>query len=150
MIEEEKYENEVEDEIEEDRKKGMNKRSFMYIKVLSIVMQCNLRVAIEEIKEDWLRTNIFHTRCTTKRRVCLTIIDSSNFKDVVSEEMVQKLDLKIVPHPNLYKLHWLQKGNEIKVKHCCLISFSIGSLYKDEVWCDVAATDAYHLLLGRP
>ena len=30
------------------------------------------------------------------------------------------------------------------------MSFSIGATYKDQIWCDVVSTDAYHLLLGRP
>lgn len=32
----------------------------------------------------------------------------------------------------------------------CLVSLSIGSIYKDKIWCDVVAIDACHLLLGRP
>ena len=34
-------------------------------------------------------------------------------------------------------------------KHC-LVSFSIGKNYQDEIWCDVVPMDACHLLLGRP
>ncbi|GJX86993.1 putative CCCH-type zinc finger family protein [Tanacetum coccineum] len=32
----------------------------------------------------------------------------------------------------------------------CLVNFSIGEKYRDEVWCDVVLMDACHLLLGRP
>ena len=32
----------------------------------------------------------------------------------------------------------------------CPVSFSIGQKYFDEVWCDVVAMDACHLLLERP
>ena len=78
------------------------------------------------------------------------IIDSESFENVVSLEMVQKLKLETVPHPNPYHLYWLQKGNEIKVNKRCLVSFPIGKTYKDDVWCDVAPMDACHLLLGRP
>lgn len=31
----------------------------------------------------------------------------------------------------------------------CLVTFSIGKRYKDEVWCDVAPMNAFHILLGR-
>ena len=31
----------------------------------------------------------------------------------------------------------------------CLVSLSIGSIYRDKIWCDVVAMDACHLLLGR-
>ena len=80
----------------------------------------------------------------------MVIIDNGSFKNAVSLAMVQKLKLEIIPHPNPYQLCWLQKGNEIKVSKSCLVSFSIGKSYRDDVWSDVAPMDASHLLLGRP
>ena len=65
-------------------------------------------------------------------RVCMVIIDSGSFENVVSLEMVQKLKLETVPHPNPYQLCWLPKGNEIKVNKRCLVSFSIAQSYKDD------------------
>ena len=97
-----------------------------------------------------MRSNVFHTRCTSKDRVCLVIIDSGSFENCVSFEMVQKLGLKMDPHPKPYKLSCLQEGSDIKVKHRCLVSFTIGKHYQDEVWCDVVPMDVCHLLLGRP
>ena len=67
----------------------------------------------------------------------MVIIDSGSFENCVSLEMVQKLDLKMDPHPKPYKLSWLQEGSDIEVKHRCLVSFTIGKHYQDEVWCDV-------------
>lgn len=78
------------------------------------------------------------------------IIDGGSFENVVAAQMVKKLSLKTEKHPHPYKLSWLQKDNEIKVNQRCLVSFSIGQNYRDEVWCDVAPMDACHLLLGRP
>ena len=117
---------------------------------MSLIIQRNLSVAREEEDEDWLRKNVFHTKCTSHGKVCVVIIDSGSFENVVSTVMVDKLGLKTVQHPHPYKLSWLQKDNEIKVNKRCLVSFSIGKNYKDEVWCDVAPMDACHLLLGRP
>ena len=54
------------------------------------------------------------------------------------------------PHLTPYKLSWLQEGSDIKVKHRCLVSFTIGKPYYDEVWCDVVPMDVCHLLLRRP
>lgn len=39
---------------------------------------------------------------------------------------------------------------EVNVHKRCLIQFSIGKIYSDEVLCDVIPMDACHLLLGRP
>lgn len=102
-------------------------------------------------KDDrWLRHNIFHTRCTSHGKICDVIIDSGSCENVVSNYMVEKLKLPTQVHPHPYKLQWLNKGSEVKVSRQCLVSFSIGSKYKDEVWCDVIPMDACHLLLGRP
>ena len=69
------------------------------------------------------------------------IIDSGSFENCVSMEMVQKLDLKMVPPPKPYNIFWLQRGSDIKVKHRCLVSFTIGKHYEDEIWCDIVPMD---------
>lgn len=43
-----------------------------------------------------------------------------------------------------------KKENTVTVDKKCLVQFSIGNKYKDEVWCEVVPMDACHLLLGRP
>lgn len=71
-------------------------------------------------------------------------------ENVISQEIVDKLKLKIERRPESYKFSWFKKGNEVVVDQRCLVSFSIGNKYKDEQWCDVVPMDACHLLLGRP
>jgi hypothetical protein len=102
------------------------------------------------MEEDWLRNNIFHTKCTSSGKVCNVIIDGGSCENVVSTTMVEKLNLKTEPHSHPYKLQWLKKGNDIQVTKKCLIQFSIGKNYKDELLCDVVPMDACHILLGRP
>ncbi|GJZ33589.1 RNA-directed DNA polymerase [Tanacetum coccineum] len=75
---------------------------------------------------------------------------SLNFENMVSLNMVGKLQLKTQDHPHPYHLTWLDKKKEFKVSKRCLVQFSIGEKYKDEVVCDVVPMDACHLLLGRP
>ncbi|KAH9726539.1 Endonuclease [Citrus sinensis] len=101
-------------------------------------------------KDKWLRQNIFQTTCTIGGKVCRMVIDSGSCKNVISEEAITKLNLKTEPHQTPYKLIWLKKGNQVTVLKRCLISLSIGSIYKDKIWCDVVAMDACHLLLGIP
>ncbi|XP_042016278.1 uncharacterized protein LOC121764299 [Salvia splendens] len=107
----------------------------------------NVKAAEDEL---WLRHNVFQTKCTTKGKVCHVIIDGGSCENVVSSIMVEKLGLKTVAHPQPYKLSWLIKGSELKVSKRCLVQFSIGTRYEDEVWCDVIPMDACHILLGRP
>ncbi|XP_059067833.1 uncharacterized protein LOC131858565 [Cryptomeria japonica] len=69
---------------------------------------------------------------------------------MVSREMADKLNLQCEKHPHPYHIAWFKKGNEVTIDKRCLINFSIGKNYKDEVWCDVIPMDACHVLLGRP
>jgi len=38
----------------------------------------------------------------------------------------------------------------LQISSHCLLGFSIGKNYKDEIWCDIVPMDAYHVLLGCP
>lgn len=78
------------------------------------------------------------------------MIDSGSSENVASEELIQKLNIKIEKHPKPYKLTWLQKGSEVTLSKQVLISFSMGNNYKDQIWCDVVTMDACHLLFRRP
>ena len=91
---------------------------------LSIVVQMNLKVSCIVDDDNWIRNNVFHTKCTSHGRVCMMIIHSGSFENVVSREMIQKLKLETISHPNPYQLCWLQKGNEIKVSKRCLVFFN--------------------------
>ena len=96
-----------------------------------------------------MRTNVFHTRRTSQDRFCKVIIDTGSFENIVSLEMIQKLNLETIPHPKPYELCWLREESEIKVSKRCIVSFSIGKNCKNEVLCDVILIDACHLLLGK-
>ncbi|KAE8700504.1 putative CCCH-type zinc finger family protein [Hibiscus syriacus] len=78
----------------------------------TLVVRKSLLTPKGDSGDDWLRTNIFHTTCTVADKVCKMIIDSGSCENVVSEEVVQKLQLKTDRHPKPYKLSWLNKGSE--------------------------------------
>ena len=64
--------------------------------------------------------------------------------------MVDKLNVQCEKHHLPYCIAWFKKGNEVTIDKRCLIRFTIGKFYKDEIWCDVIPMDACHMLLGRP
>ncbi|CAL8085705.1 unnamed protein product [Prunus armeniaca] len=99
----------------------------------SLVIRRIINAAKVEENSNWLRNNIFHTKCTSH-----------------GKEMVDKLNLKTEKKPVSYKLSWVKKGNEVVVNQRCLVTFSIGQKYQDSQWCDVILMDACHILLGRP
>ena len=99
-------------------------------------------------RDEWLHNNIFQSTCTILGKVCHFVIDVGSCENIVSTEAIQKLGVKTETHSNPYKLAWLKKGREVTVSQHALISFYIGSKYKDQVWCDVVAIDACHYFLG--
>jgi hypothetical protein len=97
----------------------------------TLVVRKSLLAPKDNSEEDWLRTNIFHTTCTIAEQVCKAITDSGSYENIVSEDAIKKLQLKIDRHPKPYKLSWLKKGSEVIVDKRCLVSFSIGKKYFD-------------------
>ncbi|KAJ0886844.1 putative nucleotidyltransferase, Ribonuclease H [Helianthus annuus] len=118
----------------------------------NLVIRRVLSTHVPDPRDDtaWLRNNIFRTKCTSQGKVCTVIIDGGSCKNIVSQTVVDKLNLPTQDHPEPYQLTWLKKGNLIKVTHRCLVQFSIGNKYSDELWCEVLPMDACHLLLGCP
>jgi hypothetical protein len=77
------------------------------------------------------------------------IVESGSTNNLVSIEMVEKLELETIAYPRPYKVSWLQKGHQVTFTKQCLIEFKIGG-YKDEILCDIIPMDVCHLLLVRP
>jgi hypothetical protein len=84
----------------EDAKGG---RSLMMCKVLL--------TPGKEVEDLAQRTRLFRIACKTKDRVCKVIVDSGSIDNLVSTEMVEKLELETTNHPSPYKVSWLQKGH---------------------------------------
>jgi hypothetical protein len=95
----------------------------------------------KEIENPVQRNSLFITTCKTKDRVCKVIVDSGSIDNLVSTEMVNKLELETVAHSSSYKVSWLQRGHQVIVTKQCLVEFKIGG-YNDEILCDVIPMDS--------
>jgi hypothetical protein len=116
----------------------------------SLLMRKFLLTPKKEAQESSAqRTRLFRTACKTKDRKCKVIVDSGSTDNLISTEMVEKIELETTDHPSPYKVSWLQKGHQVSVTKQCLVEFKIGG-YNDKVLCDVIPMDVCHLLLGRP
>ena len=76
------------------------------------------------------------------------IIDGGSCMNVVSSSTVERLKFFVEPHPQPYKVAWID-NTFIPVTHRCLISFSCG-IYSDSIMCDIIPMKVTHILLGRP
>jgi hypothetical protein len=77
------------------------------------------------------------------------IIESGSTDNLVSIEIVDKLELEMVVHLTLYKVSWLQKGHHVTVTKQCLVEFKIRG-YRDEILFYVISMDVCHVFLGIP
>ena len=111
-----------------------------------IVMRCILSTPKKD--PDWKRTSIFHTyiKCGTKS--CKMIIDGGSCMNVISKSASEKLGLKVEPHPQPYKVAWVDTTTK-PVSHRGLVPIKIAD-YEDQIWCDTLPMDVAHILLGRP
>ncbi|GJS37927.1 hypothetical protein Tco_0536309 [Tanacetum coccineum] len=71
-----------------------------------------------------------------------SLSDGGRCEKMVAKTMVVKLGLLPRDHPDPYQLTWFRKGNLVKVTQRCLVAFSIGNKYKDELRCEVVPMDA--------
>ena len=93
------------------------------------------RRALSNLKgaKDKQRKNTFHTRCTVKGKVCSLVINGGSCANGISLSMIEKLNLQASAHPHPYNIEWLSQGQGLQVNSRCLISFSIGKNYHDEL-----------------
>ena len=99
--------------------------------------------------DDTQRHKLFRTRCTVQGSLCDLIIDGGSQENIISKDVVEKLQLVIETYPNPYTIGWIKEVGGIRMSERCKVSFSIGK-YNDEVYCDVVDMDACHILFGRP
>jgi hypothetical protein len=114
-----------------------------------LMMRKVLLTLEKEVESSVQRTRLFRTAYKTKDRVCKVIVDSGSMDNLVSTEMIEKLEMETTDHPSPYRVSWLQKRHQVTVTKQCLVEFKIGG-YNDKILCDVIPMDVCHLLLGRP
>ena len=92
----------------------------------------------------------FTHNCQIKNSLALLIMDNGSQKNLVSQALVNRLNLVTTPHPHPYYLGWVQKdGPHILLSERFLVTFSIGQ-FKDTILYDVSPLDCSYLLLGIP
>jgi hypothetical protein len=65
----------------------------------------------KEMENPAQRNSLFRTACKTKGWACKVIVDSGSTDNLISTEMVERLELETTDHPSPYKVSWLQKGH---------------------------------------
>ncbi len=105
-------------------------------------------LAQTKTEQDWRRTSIFYTFLKINDKTCKILFDSGSCINAIASGVVSRLGLKSTPHPNPYKVAWVDKTS-ISVSERCLVPIQFLS-YKDEIWCDCLPMDVGQVILGRP
>lgn len=110
---------------------------------------CSLLTTQETDKEeDWRRSTIFQTGVCCNDQLFSMVIKGGSYTNFMSEDAYRKLGLKTKPHPNPYKVAWINNTN-LKVHERCLLTYFISG-FVDQVQCDMLPLKVCHILIGRP
>ena len=71
------------------------------------------------IDESVQRRSLLKTICKVEGTCFKLISDSGSSDNLVSTEMVEKLNLRKTVHPKPYRVAWMQKGHQVLVKEQC-------------------------------
>jgi hypothetical protein len=78
------------------------------------------------------------------------LFDSGSQANLISEDIVKKLNLETIPHPKPYPLGWVCDNAKLQVTRKCILKFSITANFIDEVELDVVPLDICGIVLGSP
>nr|CAD1840612.1 unnamed protein product [Ananas comosus var. bracteatus] len=96
------------------------------------------------------REELFTFRVQVKNKVTDAIIDPSSQKNLISENLVQRLGLSTTPHPHPYPLGWINNNIEMKIDRQCKVKFAVTDVYIDEMLCEVVPLNICNLIFGSP
>ena len=60
-----------------------------------------------DTQDEKTRIEIFHIRVISKHTKIDTLFDSGSQANLISEDLVKKLNLETIPHPRPYPLGWI-------------------------------------------
>jgi hypothetical protein len=93
---------------------------------------------------------LFTQSCQIKNELSTLNLDNDSKMNLISQELVQHLQLPPTPHSHTYHLGRVQKGGpQITITHSCTITFTIGHSHVNVIW-DMSPLDCVDLLLGLP
>jgi hypothetical protein len=106
--------------------------------------------SINETKHEKERIEPFHIRVILKHTKIDTLFDMGSQENLISEDIVKKLDLETIPHPKSYPIGWICDNANLHVTRRCKLRFFITANYIDEVELDVIPLDICGIVFGVP
>jgi hypothetical protein len=107
------------------------------------------KIQKEEPKDPEEAERLFHSKMWVKGSPLQFIVDSGSQKKLILVEVVKRLGLRTIAHPQPYTIGWLHQGRDLHVSKQCRLPYNIKP-FTDEVLCDIAPLDVSDVLLGQP
>ena len=92
---------------------------------------------------------LFHSQMWVKDTPLHFIIDKGSQKNLISVEVVKRLALPTMSHPQTYTIRWLCQGSDIWVNQQCCLSYDIKP-FKDDLSCDASPLEVCNVILCQP
>lgn len=105
---------------------------------------------LNETQQETERINLFHIRVISKHTMMDTLFDNGSQANLISEDIVKKLNLETVPHPKHYSLGCICDNAKLHVTKRCKLKFSIIANFIFEVVLDVIPLDICGIVLRIP
>ena len=96
------------------------------------------------------RIELFPVRVISNHEKGDALFYSGSQSNLLSEDLVKKLNLETVPHRKPYPLGWIVNNVNLQVTRKCLFKLSITEKFIDEVELDVLPLDISGIILGSP
>ena len=77
------------------------------------------------MQSDKRRSELFHVCVITNHTKIDTLFDSGSQVNLISEEVVKKLNLVTSPHEKPYPLGWVTNDTQLQVTKKCILKFTI-------------------------
>ena len=87
------------------------------------VVRCVLSTTV--YNDNWKCTSIFHSIIQSGDKKCKLVIDGGGSMNVVSKDVVKLLNMKVEPHPNPFRVVWVNVLT-LYVTQRCLVSIQWG------------------------
>jgi hypothetical protein len=107
------------------------------------------KVGLRKIEEPEEGEHLFNSQMWVKGAPIHFIVKNDSQKNMISAEVVKRLDLPMTPHLHPYTIGWLRQGRDLRVSQQCRLPYNIKP-FKDEVLCDIDPLEVCDVLLGQP
>ena len=94
------------------------------------------QIQLEDPEESKAEEHLFHSQMWVKGMSLHFVVDNDSQKNLISAEVVKRLELSTTPHPQPYNISWLIQWQGICVTQQCHLPYG-SKPFKDEVLCNV-------------